>query len=204
DDRITALEVGGHGAKRRRQPVEVAHTRHRQCQPAQHLREPLALDQPLRQQDMAGAHAERKLHQEALILLLAPQRQILARWAGAGALEARSGRAASRIMPTMIRSRGVAGARGGATLPARPAGRLCVTALCIAAARAALAQSPDASDWGYYGGDAFGQRFSSLDEINRTNVSRLSVAWTYRTAELGAGLARAGQLTFEATPVLAL
>src|SRR6266513_2179822 len=106
-------------------------------------------------------------------------------------------------MPTMIRSRGVAGARGGATLPARPAGRLCVTALCIAAARAALAQSPDASDWGYYGGDAFGQRFSSLDEINRTNVSRLSVAWTYRTAELGAGLARAGKLTFEATPVLA-
>src|SRR5205823_5848611 len=39
-------------------------------------------------------------------------------------------------MPTMIRSRGVAGARGGATLPARLAGRLCVTALCIAAARA--------------------------------------------------------------------
>ncbi|TLY65861.1 MAG: pyrroloquinoline quinone-dependent dehydrogenase [Gammaproteobacteria bacterium] len=106
-------------------------------------------------------------------------------------------------MPAMMRSRGVAGARGGATSPARLAGRLCVTALCIAAARAALTQSPAASDWGFYGGDAFGQRFSSLDEINRTNVSRLSVAWTYRTAELGAGLARAGKLTFEATPVLA-
>src|SRR5438105_14391170 len=145
--------------------------------------------------------------------LSTPRRGVTARveltWAripacgGAGALEARSGRAASPIMPTMIRSRGVAGARGGATLPARLAGRLCVTALCIAAARATLAPSPDASDWGYYGGDAFGQRFSSLDEINRTNVSRLSVAWTYRTAELGAGLARAGKLTFEATPVLA-
>src|SRR2546430_16421948 len=102
-------------------------------------------------------------------------------------------------MPTMIRSRGVAGARGGARLPARPAGRLGVTALWIAAAGAALAQSPDASDWGYYGGDAFGQRFSSLDEINRTNVSRLSVAWTYRTAELGAGLARAGKLDRKST-----
>src|SRR4029077_5658108 len=109
-----------------------------------------------------------------------------------------------RIMPAMMRSRVVVGARGDATLPARLPSRLCVgTALWIAIARAALAQSPDASDWGYYGGDAFGQRFSSLDEINRTNVSKLSVAWTYRTAELGAGLARAGKLTFEATPVLA-
>src|ERR1700686_3612449 len=107
-------------------------------------------------------------------------------------------------MPAMMRSCVVAGARRGATFPARLASRLCcVTAVCVAASPGALAQSPDASDWGYYGGDAFGQRFSSLDEINRTNVSKLSVAWTYRTAELGAGLARAGKLTFEATPVLA-
>lgn len=68
---------------------------------------------------------------------------------------------------------------------------------------AALAQSPDASDWGYYGGDAFGNHFSRLDEINRQNVSQLRVAWTYRTGELGAGFARAGKLTFESTPVLA-
>src|SRR2546430_2952279 len=106
-------------------------------------------------------------------------------------------------MPTMIRSRGVAGARGGARLPARPAGRLGGRALGTAAARAALGWWRAGGDWGYYGGDAFGQRFSSLDEINRTNGSRLAVAWTYRTAELGAGLARAGKLTFEATPVLA-
>ena len=65
------------------------------------------------------------------------------------------------------------------------------------------AQSPDASDWGYYGGDAFGEHFSSLDEINRQNVSHLQVAWTFRTGELGAGFARAGKLSFEATPVLA-
>jgi quinoprotein glucose dehydrogenase len=65
------------------------------------------------------------------------------------------------------------------------------------------AQAPAASDWGYYGGDALGQHFSSLDQINRSNVARLQVAWTYRTGELGAGFARAGKLTFEATPVLA-
>jgi quinoprotein glucose dehydrogenase len=73
--------------------------------------------------------------------------------------------------------------------------------LCSVAA-AAPAQSPPASDWGYYGGDAFGQRFSTVDQINRGNVTQLKVAWTYRTGELGAGFARAGKLTFEATPVL--
>jgi len=69
--------------------------------------------------------------------------------------------------------------------------------------RAARAQSPDASDWGFYGGDAFGQHYSSLDQIKRDNVDSLTVAWTYRTGELGDGLARSSKLTFEATPVLA-
>ena len=86
-------------------------------------------------------------------------------------------------------------------------------ALCLACCMApallavsqpcALAQTPTASDWGYYGGDAFGRRFSSLDQINRSNVTQLQVAWSYRTGELGAGFARSGKLTFEATPVLA-
>ena len=67
----------------------------------------------------------------------------------------------------------------------------------------ALAQTPDASDWGYYGGDMFGQRFSRLNEINRKNVTHLTVAWTYRTGENGVGFARANKLSFEATPVLA-
>ena len=61
----------------------------------------------------------------------------------------------------------------------------------------------DASDWGFYGGDAFGQHFSSLDQIKRDNVNDLAVAWTYRTGEMGEGLVAASKLTFEATPVLA-
>jgi len=65
------------------------------------------------------------------------------------------------------------------------------------------AQSPEASDWGFHGGDVFGGRYSSLDQIDRENVSKLEVAWTYRTGELGEGFASAGKLTFEATPVLA-
>jgi quinoprotein glucose dehydrogenase len=78
-----------------------------------------------------------------------------------------------------------------------------VAAAVCAAGPQAAAQAPPVSDWGYYGADALGQRFSSLDQINRANVSQLAVAWTYRTGELGAGFARAGKLTFEATPVLA-
>jgi quinoprotein glucose dehydrogenase len=42
-----------------------------------------------------------------------------------------------------------------------------------------------------------------LAQIDRGNVAQLTVAWTYRTHELGAGFARAQQLAFEATPVLA-
>lgn len=67
----------------------------------------------------------------------------------------------------------------------------------------ARAQSPDASDWGYYGGDVFGARSSSLAQIDRTNVGKLQVAWTYHTGELGQGFAREEKLTFESTPILA-
>ncbi|HVW67731.1 MAG TPA: pyrroloquinoline quinone-dependent dehydrogenase [Steroidobacteraceae bacterium] len=77
------------------------------------------------------------------------------------------------------------------------------TAVACIVTGAAFAQAPDASDWGYYGGDSFGQRFSSLDEINRKNVAHLTVAWTYHTGETGTGFARASKLSFEATPVLA-
>jgi len=71
-----------------------------------------------------------------------------------------------------------------------------LTALLLGAlAPAARAQAPAVSDWGYYGGDAFGRRFSSLDQINRGNVGKLTLAWSYRTGELGAGFARASRGT---------
>lgn len=75
--------------------------------------------------------------------------------------------------------------------------------LMVTRAHTADAQSPDASDWGSYGGDVYGSRFSSLDQIDRNNVAQLRVAWEYHTGELGEGFASAGKLTFESTPVLA-
>lgn len=54
-------------------------------------------------------------------------------------------------------------------------------------------------DWIAVGGDRGARRYSKLDEIDRQNVSRLQVAWTFRTGELDAnGKGR----TIECTPVV--
>src|SRR5688500_10990092 len=42
------------------------------------------------------------------------------------------------------------------------------------------------SEWASYGGGPEGIRYSRLTQINRANVGRLAVAWTYDTGE-GAG-----------------
>jgi len=41
-------------------------------------------------------------------------------------------------------------------------------------------------DWAVAGGDAESRKFSPLDQINRSNVARLEVAWTYRTGDASA------------------
>ncbi|MEO7387581.1 MAG: PQQ-binding-like beta-propeller repeat protein, partial [Gammaproteobacteria bacterium] len=49
---------------------------------------------------------------------------------------------------------------------------------------AVLVQPGAAQDWQHYGGDLGGQKFSPLRQINTANVSRLAIAWQYRTGEL--------------------
>ena len=41
---------------------------------------------------------------------------------------------------------------------------------------------PGGRDWPSYGGNKAGNRYSSLDQINRQNVKNLTVAWTYNAA----------------------
>src|SRR6185295_18763486 len=61
------------------------------------------------------------------------------------------------------------------------------------------------NEWPVYGGDAGGLKYSPLTTIDRSNVSRLTVAWTWKTGEQaiaanGATLAaRPGQ--FQVTPL---
>ncbi|WP_133130338.1 pyrroloquinoline quinone-dependent dehydrogenase [Legionella yabuuchiae] len=53
--------------------------------------------------------------------------------------------------------------------------------------------------WPHYGNDAGGTRYSTLDQINRTNVSQLKEAWTYHTGDVSHA---APKTAFEATPLM--
>ena len=58
------------------------------------------------------------------------------------------------------------------------------------------------AEWPHYGNDAAGSRYSPLAEINRENVGRLLVAWTYRTGETVGEPRPYGHYAFEATPIM--
>ena len=60
------------------------------------------------------------------------------------------------------------------------------TLLSVALAAAAVGpQKPKDADWPVYGGNTAGDRYSPLTQINRSNVRKLKVAWTYDTHEPG-------------------
>ncbi|MPT47958.1 MAG: glucose/quinate/shikimate family membrane-bound PQQ-dependent dehydrogenase [Sphingobium sp.] len=48
----------------------------------------------------------------------------------------------------------------------------------------AAASGPSNADWSAYGHGADNNRFVALDQINRDNVGKLQVAWTYRTGDI--------------------
>jgi quinoprotein glucose dehydrogenase len=78
---------------------------------------------------------------------------------------------------------------------------LVYTALLICGSCAG--QAPDAA-WPFYGCDAGGGRYAGLKQINESNVSRLKLAWIYRTGELKTyeGTDKMEQAAFEATPIM--
>jgi quinoprotein glucose dehydrogenase len=59
-------------------------------------------------------------------------------------------------------------------------------------------------EWPAYGNDAGGMRYSSLTQVNNSNVSSLQPAWTYQTGELFTyeGTKAIYQAAFEATPIM--
>src|SRR5262245_49423935 len=62
----------------------------------------------------------------------------------------------------------------------------------------------DHYEWRTYGADPGGMRYSALDQINRSNVTRLQRAWTYRTGEIALGLGKwDSRVTgFQSTPLV--
>lgn len=59
-------------------------------------------------------------------------------------------------------------------------------------------QIDPAREWRHYGGDAGSTRYSPLDQINRSNVKRLKVAWVHHTNDAASRPAT----TIECTPIV--
>src|ERR1044071_627637 len=57
-------------------------------------------------------------------------------------------------------------------------------------------------EWTNYGGDSGGSKYSKVDQINRSNVSKLKVAWTYKTGDLSDGVSSPNRSAFETTPLM--
>ena len=63
----------------------------------------------------------------------------------------------------------------------------------------ALAQQTD--QWSTYGGNLAGQHHSSLQQINKSNVTALRVAWTFHTGTFSKPGAANSRASFEANPI---
>ena len=69
--------------------------------------------------------------------------------------------------------------------------------------RDSVAGSTDLTgEWPAYGGDPGGSRYSALSEINRGNIDRLRLAWTYRTGESASKFKTRNRPKLEATPLI--
>jgi quinoprotein glucose dehydrogenase len=74
--------------------------------------------------------------------------------------------------------------------------------VCFVVASGAKAQSRTDAGWPTYGNDAGGTRYSAAAQINRSNVDKLKVVWTYRTGALEQSKRLIRKAAFEATPIL--
>ncbi|WP_162539485.1 pyrroloquinoline quinone-dependent dehydrogenase [Granulicella sp. WH15] len=79
----------------------------------------------------------------------------------------------------------------------------CAVALSTMAS-VANCQSPASAqtDWPFYGGDQGGMKYSTLTAINKQNVSRLHVAWTWKTGETEMPRFGSKPGMFEVTPLM--
>jgi quinoprotein glucose dehydrogenase len=76
---------------------------------------------------------------------------------------------------------------------------LCVM-LCFA--DSAHGQTSKESDWPHYGNDEGGMRYSVLKQIDRDNVTKLRVAWTFHTLDISDGNGDSPRSGLETTPIM--
>jgi quinoprotein glucose dehydrogenase len=79
---------------------------------------------------------------------------------------------------------------------------LLVGSLVCAPCSSSQSQSATGTEWTAYGRDVLGGRYSTLTQIDTTNVARLAVAWTYHTGELAPAVETPRHRSLEATPIV--
>jgi quinoprotein glucose dehydrogenase len=72
--------------------------------------------------------------------------------------------------------------------------------LCVAVAASVSAAA--AQEWPSYGNDPGGNRYSPLKQIDKTNVGKLTVAWTFHTGDVSDGSKYPSRSAFECTPLV--
>jgi quinoprotein glucose dehydrogenase len=80
---------------------------------------------------------------------------------------------------------------------------LILTVFCAVVAKlAGQGRGNNGAGWPNYGNDPGGTRYSPAKQINRSNVTQLKVAWTFRTGALPHDEELDHKAAFEATPIL--
>jgi quinoprotein glucose dehydrogenase len=62
---------------------------------------------------------------------------------------------------------------------------ICTVAVLALSQTGTAQRGSAAGEWRHYGGDAGGTKYSPLDQINASNVSKLQIAWRWKTSNLG-------------------
>ena len=66
-----------------------------------------------------------------------------------------------------------------------------------------VAGSLRGQEWPYYGGDSGGSKYSPLKQINRRNLAKLEMVWTYHTGDVSDGRGESPiRSAFETTPLV--
>ncbi len=74
--------------------------------------------------------------------------------------------------------------------------------LTIGVMRCSASSDGRAGEWPYYGGDQASTKYSNLTQINKNNVSTLTLAWTWKTGEQELRQFGTHPGTFENTPLM--
>ncbi|MGH8389171.1 MAG: glucose/quinate/shikimate family membrane-bound PQQ-dependent dehydrogenase [Pseudomonas sp.] len=99
------------------------------------------------------------------------------------------------IYPTLVRASGATAGRGayglagilGVGVVATMAYMFVPTHVVKATAEPAVtpvAPGTEQKDWAHWGNTTAGNRFAALDQINKGNIDKLQVAWTFRTGDI--------------------